>query len=237
MALYTFPYIPDKIEVKRVAGKTSGFQFLGPLRDTFNLPKSQDCYVKYSHDPQNYYFILFEFFETKVSNSRLLNTRPVLYSNITKTDYSSTVLQNFPYELHIVDYRKGLIYIAPPFNLHITYDECTTNLLDSLNTLCDINDSGIYRYVKNVDNGGSIYRDVIYIGRGRFRDRFAESIRDSWDYTYIEFCVYNNEYLEKYWEFTLVEKFKADNQGKKPVNNLINIPAYTIDNLRNDLGL
>jgi len=76
---------------------------------------------------------------------------------------------------------QWMITIAPCFEQRA---ERTDNLPD--------NESGIYRYVRG--------REVVYIGKGKYRDRCRSPERASWDYDYIEYSRLNDATAETKWE-------------------------------------
>lgn len=74
------------------------------------------------------------------------------------------------------------------------------------------NTRGIYRY----------YKDdmVIYIGRGRIRERFQEKGSKSWGVTSIEYSIIDEENDQKIWESFYLKQFEEE-FGRLPEQNKV----------------
>jgi len=75
-------------------------------------------------------------------------------------------------------------------------------------------DVGIYRYLR--ENG-----DIVYIGRGPIKARLQSPERKDWDFDDIEYSIVPNPDEQVKWEDYWIERFKADNDGKKPFYNMV----------------
>ncbi len=88
----------------------------------------------------------------------------------------------FPLDKH----PDGLwsIMLAPVFERRIPPEDVVAKLGDA---------EGIYRYVNDAG-------DVVYIGRGRIRDRYREPQRRDWPIAYIEYSVVEGVAEQEEWE-------------------------------------
>lgn len=77
---------------------------------------------------------------------------------------------------------------------------------------------GIYRY-----RGGENGDEVVYIGKGRVRDRFQQERDrvDDWDVCRIEYSLIQDEQKALEWEACWIERFKQENNGRLPRYNRI----------------
>jgi hypothetical protein len=73
-------------------------------------------------------------------------------------------------------------------------------------------ESGIYRYVRG--------DDVLYIGKGKYRDRCRSPERAAWEYDYIEFSRLNDSAAEAKWETFWLNDYRK-RHGRLPVYNRI----------------
>lgn len=72
--------------------------------------------------------------------------------------------------------------------------------------------SGIYRY--------KLGDEIVYVGRGNLRERFAAPDRRSWTFDRIEFSILNDDVAERKWEAFWIDDFKS-RTGRLPVYNRI----------------
>lgn len=77
---------------------------------------------------------------------------------------------------------------------------------------------GIYRYL---DQG-----QVVYIGKGNIRNRYNDLPRKEWQFDKIEYSLIENIDLQFEWECFWIERYKATNDNRLPVYNLISGKAY-----------
>ena len=71
---------------------------------------------------------------------------------------------------------------------------------------------GIYRYL-NDD------RQIVYIGRGRIRERLAATEREDWDFSVVEYSIVADPDARVRWEDYWLERFKELNGGRLPRYN------------------
>jgi hypothetical protein len=69
-------------------------------------------------------------------------------------------------------------------------------------------DVGIYRYLR--ENG-----EIVYIGRGPIKARLRSPDRQEWDFDKIEYSIVLKPDDQVKWEDYWIEKYKAENEGKK----------------------
>lgn len=72
--------------------------------------------------------------------------------------------------------------------------------------------TGIYRYL--LDN------EIVYVGRGRFNERFSSSERDGWSFDKIEYSVLNDTEAEIRWESYWLDSHR-NSLGRLPLYNRI----------------
>jgi len=72
---------------------------------------------------------------------------------------------------------------------------------------------GIYRYL---DNGR-----IVYIGKGKIKDRYKSIERQQWKFDVIEYSIINDEKQAFEWESYWIENYKKNNDGQLPTYNLI----------------
>lgn len=75
-------------------------------------------------------------------------------------------------------------------------------------------DKGIYRYL---DANG----DVVYIGKGTIRRRYAEPGRDKWGISRIEYSIVDGDSDQYEWERYWLEKYKEKHHGHLPPFNRV----------------
>ena len=88
------------------------------------------------------------------------------------------------------------------------------NVCDANSKDISSNATGIYRYRR--ENG-----EIVYIGKGVIRQRASMPERKDWDFNKIEYSIIEDNEEQLKWEDYWIEKFKHDNQGKKPIYNHI----------------
>jgi hypothetical protein len=74
------------------------------------------------------------------------------------------------------------------------------------------NESGIYRYVRG--------KEIIYIGKGNYRERCLSPERKSWQFDQIEFSRLNDEVAEAQWESFWLNEHRRQH-GHWPFHNRI----------------
>lgn len=76
---------------------------------------------------------------------------------------------------------------------------------------------GIYRYL-----GGEDGREVVYIGKGRIKDRYREEAeRANWEIHRVEFSAIEDDRQALEWERWWIERHKSNNNGRRPRHNLV----------------
>jgi hypothetical protein len=76
-------------------------------------------------------------------------------------------------------------------------------------------EGGIYRYRR----GGT--DEIVYIGRGPIKARLKCPERGEWNFDIVEYSVVPNPDEQVKWEDYWIERFKAEHDGKRPLNNRI----------------
>lgn len=82
-------------------------------------------------------------------------------------------------------------------------------------SLIPANLSGIYRYTNSAG-------EIVYIGKGCIKNRFAEKRREDWKFDFIEYSEILNEKKSLEWERFHLDRFRNKNCGELPKYNLIN---------------
>ncbi len=72
--------------------------------------------------------------------------------------------------------------------------------------------TGIYRYLND--------KEIIYVGRGELRSRFAAVERKEWKFNIIEYSILNDDALERHWESFWLNEYRKS-KGTWPFHNKI----------------
>ncbi|NOY97010.1 MAG: hypothetical protein GXO81_11705 [Chlorobi bacterium] len=104
----------------------------------------------------------------------------------------------------IKDGNKFVITLLPVFEFRVL----RTNYLKIPSEA-----SGIYRYIDN--------NNIVYIGKGKIRNRLKELSRKDWQFDTIEYSIIGDADLQFEWERFWIEQFKGKNENRLPAYNLI----------------
>lgn len=106
------------------------------------------------------------------------------------------------------DVNGWFIQLKPAFEESVSPSE--------LHRLAD-DERGIYRY-----RGGNNGSEVIYIGKGAVKLRFAqEPERKQWGVSKIEYSIVEDEQKALEWEAHWIERFRQENNGRLPRFNRV----------------
>ena len=72
---------------------------------------------------------------------------------------------------------------------------------------------GIYRYLKG--------NEVIYIGKGRIRERYQELVRRTWEVEKIEYSEIAEDEKAFEWEAWWIDRFQQEHNGNLPLYNQV----------------
>jgi len=181
--------------------------------------------VKVYVDEENYQ-VGFEFHNDESdSNSRTLqfgqNTASIKASEIfNKIGFLKKIEQqaNLDDRRFPVKFDKAeKLYVI---NLRPSFEQEETNT--NINKI-PRNISGIYRYLRD--------DQIVYIGKGRIRDRLDSPERKNWEFDEIQYSIVNDENKCTEWETYWIDKYKKDNKGKLPIYNKIEGVSSTSNDL------
>jgi len=99
---------------------------------------------------------------------------------------------------------KWVITLCPSFE-----DQMQRSDSNKLNSAS----SGIYRYL---DNG-----NIVYIGKGKIRDRLNSPERKNWKFDVIEYSVIMDDEQALQWEAFWIDRYKSSNNNQLPAYNMI----------------
>jgi len=72
---------------------------------------------------------------------------------------------------------------------------------------------GVYRYINSK-------KEIVYIGRGKIKDRLTSRERKEWDFEKIEFSIVEEQSNREKWEAYWINRFKEENNGRLPYYNV-----------------
>jgi hypothetical protein len=100
--------------------------------------------------------------------------------------------------------RRWVITLCPAFENQIKREDIKNISADAF---------GIYRYLDA--------ERIVYIGKGKIKDRCKSSEREKWKFDIIEYSIIKDDKKALEWENYWIDKYKDENKGQLPTYNLI----------------